>query len=192
MSSCRFIWKARAVTDRRAFEYSVGSQRNYDRSTLAHNTLSINGQDSSEVWGGFRVGYRCVPKVESQCQSDHEFRLTGSYSTRNNWQHRRTFVCRTGLLTIEDQVTGKGTANIEGRFHFAPDVNVELQDDSNAVLRQRDRKIWLRCDGDGARMRILETRYSPEFGINQPRWSIAINCESMGQTSWRSQFCVDG
>ena len=33
-------------------------RRRYDRSTAAHNTVSIDGTDSSEVWQIFRVGRR--------------------------------------------------------------------------------------------------------------------------------------
>jgi len=38
--------------------YGDGQQRSYERSTVAHNTVCINGMDSSEVWGGFRVARR--------------------------------------------------------------------------------------------------------------------------------------
>jgi len=38
--------------------YDPGPRRDYERSTAAHNTTVVNGTDSSEVWGGFRVGRR--------------------------------------------------------------------------------------------------------------------------------------
>src|SRR6185295_1096925 len=39
-------------------EYGTGPERQRQRSTAAHNTVVIDGQDSSEVWGGFRVARR--------------------------------------------------------------------------------------------------------------------------------------
>src|SRR5690606_17543484 len=36
-------------------QYGHDNQRAYERSTKAHNTLCINEENSSEVWGGFRV-----------------------------------------------------------------------------------------------------------------------------------------
>ena len=41
--------------------YGQGEERRQERSTSAHNTVEINGENSSEVWGGFRVGRRAYP-----------------------------------------------------------------------------------------------------------------------------------
>ncbi len=38
--------------------YEKNQRRQYERSTAAHNTVSINRQNSSQVWSGFRVGKR--------------------------------------------------------------------------------------------------------------------------------------
>ncbi|MFX4282864.1 heparinase II/III domain-containing protein, partial [Aliarcobacter butzleri] len=38
--------------------FNIGKQRNIVSSTKAHNTVEINNEDSSEVWGGFRVANR--------------------------------------------------------------------------------------------------------------------------------------
>ena len=38
--------------------YQRGKLRNFQRGTSAHNTVSIDGADSSEVWSGFRVARR--------------------------------------------------------------------------------------------------------------------------------------
>ena len=45
----------------RAF-YEPSAERNRQRSTGAHSTVEVNGLDSSEVWGGFRVGRRARPR----------------------------------------------------------------------------------------------------------------------------------
>jgi uncharacterized heparinase superfamily protein len=42
-------------------EYGIGAERSRQRGTMAHNTVSIGGMDSSEVWGGFRVARRARP-----------------------------------------------------------------------------------------------------------------------------------
>ena len=38
--------------------YAPGPVRRYERSTAAHNTLEIDGADSTEVWGAFRAARR--------------------------------------------------------------------------------------------------------------------------------------
>ena len=46
------------VVDTGISTYDKTSRRQYERGTSAHNTVTIGGKDSSEVWGGFRVGKR--------------------------------------------------------------------------------------------------------------------------------------
>ncbi|WP_041257658.1 alginate lyase family protein [Fibrella aestuarina] len=43
--------------------YSIGPRRDWERSTAAHNTVTVNEQNSSEVWGGFRIGRRAAVKL---------------------------------------------------------------------------------------------------------------------------------
>ena len=38
--------------------YAPGPLRSYERSTAAHNTVGIDGTDSTEVWGAFRAARR--------------------------------------------------------------------------------------------------------------------------------------
>ena len=47
------------VVDTGISTYEKNARRQFERSTVAHNCVSPDGKDSSEVWGGFRVGRRC-------------------------------------------------------------------------------------------------------------------------------------
>ncbi len=38
--------------------YAPGATRSYERSTAAHNTVEVDGADSTEVWGAFRAARR--------------------------------------------------------------------------------------------------------------------------------------
>jgi uncharacterized heparinase superfamily protein len=49
------------LVDTATSTYEPGPTRDYERSTAAHNTVEVDGTDSTEVWGGFRVGRR--PRV---------------------------------------------------------------------------------------------------------------------------------
>ena len=48
------------VVDTGISTYNKTERRQLERSTIAHNTVSVNGGNSSEVWGGFRVGRRAT------------------------------------------------------------------------------------------------------------------------------------
>ena len=76
--------------------YGIGPERLRQRSTAAHNTVSIDGQDSSEVWGGFRVARRAKPfglqiqedanGVHVVCSHDGYVRLPGRPIHRREWR----------------------------------------------------------------------------------------------------------
>ena len=42
-------------------EYGLGEERERQRGTAVHNTVVVNGENSSEVWSGFRVARRARP-----------------------------------------------------------------------------------------------------------------------------------
>lgn len=47
------------VVDTGISTYNKNERRQLERSSKAHNCVVVDGKDSSEVWGGFRVGKRC-------------------------------------------------------------------------------------------------------------------------------------
>ena len=47
------------IVDTGISTYNKTERRQLERSTVAHNCVSVDGMNSSEVWGGFRVGKRC-------------------------------------------------------------------------------------------------------------------------------------
>ena len=46
------------IVDSGTSTYNIGSIRSLERSTEAHNTVTVNDCNSSQVWGGFRVANR--------------------------------------------------------------------------------------------------------------------------------------
>ena len=50
------------IIDTGTSTYEVNDIRFYERSTRAHNTVTINGENSSEIWAGHRVGRRLMFK----------------------------------------------------------------------------------------------------------------------------------
>src|SRR5690606_13786285 len=90
----------------------------------AHNTVVVDGENSSEVWSGFRVARRARPVdlsiktgngVVVECGHDGYYRLPGRP------MHRRTWRMRGHRLTVVDMVTGD-YSKAEARFHLHPEV----------------------------------------------------------------------
>lgn len=95
--------------------YEVGAERQRQRSTVAHNTVSIAGQDSSEVWGGFRVGRRARPK--SVCVGQHS--LTAGH---DGYRHQpgqplvwRSIELSPGCLCVGDRIEWSASARPDDR-----------------------------------------------------------------------------
>lgn len=110
--------------------YGTSAERLRQRGTAAHNTVVVDGHDSSEVWAGFRVARRARPhglrveddgagSVRVACAHDGYRRLPGRP------EHRREWVMSAGGLCVEDHVAG-AFGSADARFHVHPDVVVEV------------------------------------------------------------------
>jgi uncharacterized heparinase superfamily protein len=116
--------------------YAPGPVRDYERSTAAHNTVEIDGTDSTEVWGAFRAARRArvgeVIARENGCAltvstaHDGYRRLSG-----HPVHHRRWSLSATGL-GVDDLISGAGEHSVTVRWHLA--VGAALQLDTGAAV----------------------------------------------------------
>jgi len=100
----------RVVVDPGTTTYE-GPQRAWERSTLAHNTVTIDGADQTEVWGSFRAG-RLAPAYLDHVESGDEpvvvAHHTGYASLPGAPIHRRRFRLRADSLEVTDELAGTG------------------------------------------------------------------------------------
>jgi hypothetical protein len=105
--------------------------RQYERSTAAHNTVEVDGADSTEVWSAFRAGRRArvlgftasvtADTVTFEAVHDGFRRLHGRPA------HRRCWSLRPSGLQVDDLVTGAGRHAVTVRWHLAPGSVVRLE-----------------------------------------------------------------
>lgn len=99
--------------------YNKTQRRQYERSTSAHNTVTIAHTDSNEVWGGFRVGRRAHVIL----QKDTSHSITAVHSGfRRKTLHKRTFALESTSFTVRDDITSDQTAC--SYIHFAPEATI--------------------------------------------------------------------
>lgn len=103
------------IVDTGISTYDKTSRRQYERSTKAHNTVSINGKDSSHVWGGFRVGKRARVKVETDSPS----KITAAHDGFGKL-HTRSFTLNTEGFSVEDTIDSDSPA--VSYIHLAPSL----------------------------------------------------------------------
>jgi uncharacterized heparinase superfamily protein len=175
----------RVVVNGGTSRYGLGPERLRERGTAAHSTVQVAGQDSSEVWGGFRVARRAYPfdlqvkneagMFEVACSHDGYKRLTGAPI------HRRRWVMDTDSLQVNDTVYG-GAHSALARYILHPDVTVALVDSNTwqLTLRSGQNLYVVVFAGLG---RIELASYAPEFGIVLPTQCLAVELT-------QSQSCV--
>lgn len=181
----------RTIVDSGTSTYEKDAERERQRSSSAHNTVEIDGENSSDVWGGFRVGRRAYPldlqvtasegSVEVSCAHDGYERLAGSPVHRREWRFGDD------RLTITDRIDGRFRTAV-ARFHVHPDCELTLSDHSRGTIRLTSaRKIhW---SVENGRARIANTSYHPEFGTSLQNSCLQVdfsNAEARTIFDWRT------
>ena len=173
------IGKHRVIVNSGTSCYGNSKVRLWQRGTAAHNTVVINRQNSSEVWGGFRVARRAYPielqvlqnkhnnATEVHCAHNGYFRLTGKP------KHSRKWMMDEESFLIEDYV-GETTKEAEARFHFHPDVQVCHDGNKNSgtiQLPDLNNIKWTIIEGIG---RLEESTWHPRFGVSIPNICLVV------------------
>lgn len=140
------------VVDTGISTYDKTPRRQYERSTAAHNTVVTDGKDSSEVWGGFRVGKRATIKVVCDNSSVVEAQHDGFYPAI----HKRKFVMDDVAFCVSDSIKGKGVSLI----HLAPGVGVRNVDSSVVETDAADIRI-----DSAISVSILDEKASTEYNV---------------------------
>lgn len=107
------------IVDTGISTYNKTKRRQYERSTSAHNTVTVDDCNSSEVWGGFRIGNRAVVKIMSESHDS----ITASHDGFGKSAiHTRKFCMQNDIFTVADTVAGLHVC--KNFIHFAPGVEV--------------------------------------------------------------------
>jgi uncharacterized heparinase superfamily protein len=172
----------RLIVDPGTFGYDDDERRRYDRGTPAHNTVAIDGQDSSEMWHVFRVGRRARPREVSVAPAAEGLEAGASHDGFDHLpgrpRHRRTLRLRDrGCLRVEDEVSGSGSHRLAGGFLIEPAWDVRPAPDG-WLARAGDHRVRVRLELSGAAQPLLERRWHhPDYGVEREatwigwRWS---------------------
>jgi len=171
------LFGERVIVDSGTSTYAAGTQRQWERSTAAHNTVEVDGADSSETWGSFRVARRARPlglRVADEgaaglvvhCGHDGYRRLPGRPL------HFRTWRLTESELEVRDEVAGEARQAV-ARFHLHPHVKVEDPSGPDGFRRLISPAGTLRWQPDADEISIAQSTYHPAFGMVQSRCSLA-------------------
>ena len=157
------------LIDPGTFEYvGAGSERDRFRSTSAHNTLTVDGQDQAEPKGPFSWGR--LPNVHAEGWiAGKTFDLfVGSHDgysrLPNAVVHRRfVFSLKSGFWLVRDQALGMGMHQLDLFWHLGPGFRPDKEQE-NLFLRDGRGLRFVTVEGNGWTQSVEDRPQSPVYG----------------------------
>lgn len=160
-------------------EYGLSQTRINQRKTLSHNTLEVDGKDSSQVWSGFRVANRAkIISKSAELKPDNHILLHGAHdgykSLFGGCIHMRKLTFTQDSLAVSDTLRGNFKHG-KSRFYFHPDLIITLQDD---LLEIEGPKFILHSDLTGKLASLVDSFWYPQFGLEIPNKFLELKLET--------------
>lgn len=172
------LFGQRLIINTGTSEYGEGCRRDYERSTAAHSTLELDSRNSSEVWGGFRVGRRArisdfAIRDSSTVSAEHD----GYRFLPGSPRHRRSCTLMQNKMVIEDCIDGPFNC-AKVYFHIHPSIKVLLSDtDRNGVFifPNGSKVLW---ESNSAELYLQSNLYAVEFGMQLPIKTLVLETKT--------------
>lgn len=126
-SVCLNVKGRPVIVDRGVSTYESNEIRKLERSTIAHNTLNVNLENSADVWAAFRMGERPSVFCLSDDTKSIDYKHKGYFSKYKIW-HRRRIEQVDNIIEISDYLYGWKGQKAQLVFHFHPDRKVTVKD----------------------------------------------------------------
>jgi uncharacterized heparinase superfamily protein len=163
-----------SVADQRLFvnsgtsQYGNDAERQRQRGTAAHNTVVVDGQDSSEVWAGFRVARRARITSRTITSTPSATMVDASHDGYRRLpggnEHRRRWTVDDRSLCIEDEISGK-FGRAEAYFHLHPHLDAQVCG-ATEILLSGANGISVRIVFTGVtEIQLLPGTWHPRFGV---------------------------
>jgi uncharacterized heparinase superfamily protein len=161
--------------------YGTGEERHRQRGTPAHNTITVDDENSSVVWSGFRVAQR-AKVIDRQVElGDHPWAMAthdGYQRLSGNILHKRRFSLGEESLVLEDWIEGSGHHRILLPLHLHPEVDIGSQEGNSITLvRPSGRTIARILFSHEGYVEEEEATYHPQFGVAQPTQRLVFRWE---------------
>jgi len=135
------IGHKRVIVDSGVFGYHSDDLRAYCRGTSAHNTVTVDFQDQSDVWDSFRVGRRARATAPIIFEGDEFSSIVGGHDGYRTLpgavMHYRTLIhVPRQFFIISDRLAGTHRHRLESHIHLAPGLQAEWRDERVLVVEQ--------------------------------------------------------
>jgi ubiquinone/menaquinone biosynthesis C-methylase UbiE len=191
---------APVIVDPGSFCYTSDfAARNLFRSTAYHNTVVVDGIEQNETnpeWI-FRMFEKANPEhlgfAEDGDWVEYRGRHHGYERLDRPVTHERSLRLNreTGLLLIEDRLSGADKHEVKWHFHLAPSVEAKGRPGGVFELSTAQGAILLTVDPTIAGV-VEDSWYAPSYGVRLPSHRLALECRTAidGTAMWR--FAIGG
>lgn len=155
--------------------YGISSQRNYERQTKSHNTVVVNNENSSEIWGGFRVAKRANVSDIFFESKDEAVTLSANHDGYSRLVkgllHKRKITASEKAVLIKDSINVPGQ-NATAYYYLHPDIQVNSISTRKIELITPSRiKIVVTSSN---KININQAQWHPGFGLNSPNNVLSV------------------
>jgi uncharacterized heparinase superfamily protein len=187
------LFGRRVLVNSGTSQYGSGAERLRQRGTAAHNTVVVDGLDSSEVWDAFRVARRARVQLHTarltaagvliEASHDGYRRLSGHNV------HVRRWLLDQAALGIEDRISGS-FRRAEAYFHLHPQIIARRTTSSEVTLTGlAGGSARLEFQG-AASLEVLPGTWHPRFGVELQNQRVVARFAGAALTtrvSWGAQ-----
>ncbi len=181
LTFCIHAYGKPLVVDTGIYTYERSARRTWERGTEAHNTVTVGGKNSSDVWASFRMGRRARVAILQENESSVTAAHNGYSSI--GLRHLRTYDWReVNDLLITDSLKGKTTSEAVSFIHFHP--GVRLEQTGEAAWHAGGCRIFLR-----GFVSVTTEPYEWAAGFNSLRSAVRLRCVwDAPETEFRFHF----
>ena len=159
--------------------YGISAERERQRGTAAHNTVVVNGENSSETWSGFRVARRAEPHaiaIEKRGENGMVLRAahTGYQRLAGRVTHHREWLIEPDMLIVRDRLSGQYDAAFAA-WHFGPMWQLSTNNESQATTLKHNKSATEFQFETSGELQIAPSSYHPGFGLSLPNAGLAIH-----------------
>lgn len=161
--------------------YGLSEERHRQRGTAAHNTVVVGSEDSSEVWGGFRVARRAHSIVNDVFVSHDLVTISASHDgyTRltPSVKHNRNISASNDEVIITDSIDQVGVIAM-AYFHVHPDIKITIISDDSLELQSDEGQCII--VKSSTPLELEHSTYHPGFGVSVANQKICVYLENEG------------
>ena len=161
------IFGERVIVNSGTSEYGVSEARLLQRKTKSHNTIEVAERDSSEVWSGFRVARRAIPKNVSVRLEDGQLLVEGAHDGYDRLKikttHLRQWNLQDNQLIIYDHIFGD-YMSARSFLYFHPDIEINQVNNNLSLTLKSGKRVTMQISSP---FEVVDSIWHPQFGVSQ-------------------------